>query len=252
MDSLPRRRPGPGNAPGNSPGNTRRPGSAAPPGQGLRVLFLGCSLTYANDMPLLVQAFARATGVPLDVAMVARGGASLEDQWNGGEALRRIQAGGWSFVVMQQGPSSLPESREILRDYTRRFAGPIRKVGARPALNMVWPDRGRLAWFDEVRTSYALAAEEVDGMLIPAGEAWRAVWRRDPRAPLYRKDGFHPSPAGSFAVALSIFGMLYGRSPVGLPARVRLRNGAFAQVPPALAAILQEAAAEANEQFGRR
>lgn len=83
-------------------------------------------------------------------------------------------------------------------------------------------------------------------MLFPAGEAWRAVLRRDPKVALYKRDGLHPSPAGSLTVALSIFGILYGRSPVGLPAR------AFAKVSPALTPLLQEAAAEANEQFGKR
>jgi hypothetical protein len=184
--------------------------------------------------------------------MIARGGASLEDQWNRGEALRRLRGERWDFVVLQQGPSSLPESRENLRDYTRRLAEPIRKAGARPALYMVWPSADRLAFFDAVRESYTLAAEDVDGMLIPAGEAWREVWRRDPKVALLRRDGVHPTPAGSFTVALSIFGMLCGRSPVGLPARVRLANGSHAQLAPELTPLLQEAAAEANERYGRR
>ncbi len=239
--SLPRRRSRPG-----SP----RPGSV--PARGLRVLFVGSSLTYANDMPLIVQAFARSVGETLDVATVASGGASLEDHWKHGGALSKIREGGWDVVVLQQGPSSLSESRENLREYTRCFAGPIRKAGARPALYMVWPGRDRLSWFDEVRVSYTLAAEDVGGLLIPAGEAWRAVWRRVPDVPLFRRDGAHPSPAGSFTVALSVFGMLYGRSPAGLPPRVRLRNGGFAQVQPTLAPLLHEAAAEANQQFGRR
>ena len=216
------------------------------------MLFLGSSLTYANDMPYLVAALARAVGRTLDVAMVASGGASLEDQWNRGEAVRRIRGERWDFVVLQQGPSSLPESRETMREYTRRLAEPIRSAGARPALYMVWPSADRLAWFDAVRESYTLAAEDVDGMLIPAGEAWREVWRRDPKVALLRKDGVHPTPTGSFTVALSIFGMLCGRSPVGLPARVRLANGSHAQVAADLAPLLQESAATANERFGRR
>src|SRR4051812_49884105 len=88
-------------------------------------------------MPHLVAALARAAGRTLDVAMIARGGASLEDQWSRGEALRRLRGERWDFVVLQQGPSSLPESRENLRDYTRRLAEPIRQAGARPALLMV-------------------------------------------------------------------------------------------------------------------
>ncbi len=216
------------------------------------MLFLGSSLTYANDMPLLVQAFAREVGKSVEVATVAKGGFSFEDHCNRGAALSTIRKGSWSFVVMQQGPSTLPASRRNIREWARRLAEPIRQAGARPALYMVWPAENRLAWFDEVRTSYQLTAEDVNGMLIPAGEAWRAAWRRDPGIPLYRKDREHPSPTGSFLVALSVFGMLLSRSPVGLPARVRLANGSFAEVPPERAKLLQEAAAEANEQFGKR
>lgn len=226
--------------------------SGPAPAGGPRVLFLGSSLTYGNDLPQLVAALARAADRTLDVAMIASGGACLEDHWNRGEALRRLRRERWDFVVLQQGPSSLPESRENLREYTRRLAEPIRQAGARPALYMVWPSADRLAWFDAVRDSYTLAAEDVDGMLIPAGEAWREVWRRDPKVALLGRDGVHPTPTGSFTVALSIFGMLCGRSPVGLPARVRLANGSHAQVRPDLAPLLQEAAAEANERYGRR
>jgi hypothetical protein len=146
----------------------------------------------------------------------------------------------------------VPENRENMREYTRKFAEPIHQAGGRPALYMVWPSADRLAYFDEVRKSYTLAAEDVGGMLIPAGEAWRAAWRRDPNLSLLKRDGVHPTPMGSFTIALSIFGMLFSRSPAGLPARVRLRHGAFAQVTPALAPLLQEAAAEANDQFGMR
>jgi len=212
----------------------------------LRVLFVGCSLTYSNDMPTIVQSLAQAAGEKLEVAQATRGGASLADHWKHGGALREIKAGGWDVVVLQQGPSSTPENRQNLRQWTRRFAEPIRKAGARPALYMVWPTLDRFAFFDQVRDSYRLAAEDVKGMLFPAGEAWRAVLRRDPKVTLYKRDGLHPSPAGSLTVALSIFGILYGRSPVGLPAR------AFAKVPPPLTSLLQDAAAEANEQFGKR
>jgi hypothetical protein len=216
-------------------------------GPGLRVLFLGNSLTYTNDLPSLVQAIARSAGEAMDVAALAAG--ALEDHWNHGDAVRRIKAGGWHFVVMQQGPSSLPEGGENLRFWTRKLAEPIRAAGARPALYMVWPSFDRLAWFDAVRNHYTQAAEDVDGILIPAGEAWRAAWRRDGGLALFRRDGLHPTPAGSYLAALSIFGMLFDRSPVGLPARINIRG---TQVPPALAPLLQEAAAEANEQYGKR
>jgi hypothetical protein len=153
---------------------------------------------------------------------------------------------------MQQGPSSLPDGRENLRFWTRRLAEPIRAAGARPALYMVWPSSDRLRWFDAVRDNYTQAAEDVGGMLIPAGEAWRSAWQRDGGLAFYRRDGLHPTPMGSYLAALSIFGMLFDRSPVGLPARIRVRGSFLPHVPPAVAPLLQEAAAEANEQYGKQ
>ena len=221
------------------------------PATGMRVLFIGNSLTAANSLPLIVQALANAAGEQLYVETVARGGTALDDHWQSGPARRTIARKGWNVVVLQQGPSSKPESRVFLRQWAKTFAEPIRKAGARPAFFMVWPASDRLAWFDDVRESYALAAADTGGILLPAGEAWRAAWRRDPQAPLYGRDEFHPSVAGSYAAALSIYGMLFKRSPVGLPARLALAGGQTVEVPAALAKLLQEAAAEANQKYGK-
>jgi hypothetical protein len=225
--------------------------SKGPAGSGMRVLFLGNSLTAANDLPLIVKALARAGGQDLQVDSVTLGGANLEDLWNDGAALRAISKGGWNVVVLQQGPSSLLESQIDLRKWTKRFAARIRKQGARPALYMVWPPKNRLAYLDQVSESYRLAAADVQGLLFPAGETWRAAWRRDPKAPLYSFDDFHPSAAGSYAAALSIYGVLFHKAPRGLPARLELGGGQTVDIPPALATLLQEAATEANQKSAR-
>jgi hypothetical protein len=205
------------------------------------VLFVGNSLTYANELPEMVRALALASGKTLRIGMVANPDWSLEDHWNGGAA-RSVIRRGWEVVVLQQGPSSLPESRVLLIDYARRFAGEIRAAGATPALYAVWPSRARLGDFDRASESYRLAAEDVDGMLFPAGEAWRAGWREDPGLPLYAADGLHPSVAGTYAAALVIYARLLDRSPVGAPTEFNLRNGALVHIDPAVAEVLQRAA----------
>jgi hypothetical protein len=228
-------------------GTAQRPA----PGKPLRVLFIGNSLTAANALPLIVQALAAAAGENLYQEAITMGGTGLDDHWNDGEARHAIARGGWHVVVLQQGPSSLPESRVHLRHWTRQFADVIHQAGARPALYMVWPASDRLAYFDDVRDSYSLAAADVGGIFLPAGEAWRAAWRRDPKTPLYDFDDFHPSSAGSYLAALSIYGVLYNRPPQGLPARLKLANGSTLDIPPAQARLLQDAAVEANRKYGR-
>lgn len=224
-----------------------------PPGEGPAVLFIGNSLTFFNDLPLIVGAISlgAADDPPVRVAMVAFPNFSLEDHWNRGDALDAIDAGEWDVVVLQQGPSTLPASRAHLVEWTGRFAERIRAVGAQPALLSVWPTDGTAAGFDATLESYAAAAEAVDGLLIPAGEAWRSSRARDSRLSLTILDGFHPSLLGSVIAAYSTWHAITGRSPVGLPPVIESPGVERITLPPELAALVQQAVVEAQDLHGR-
>ena len=221
------------------------PPAAEPPAP-RRVLFVGNSLTTAYDLPGMVAALSRGAGddPPLETETVAFGGFALEDHAREGSARAAIERGGWSFVVLQQGPSSQPDSRRNLVGESERIAARIRAAGARPVLYMVWPSRARSADFPGVAASYRRATERVDGLLAPAGEAWRAAWKRDPSLELYGEDGFHPSPLGTYLAAVTVYSALSGRAPQGLPAALEMPWGKLS-LPAELAARLQAAAAEA-------
>jgi hypothetical protein len=181
-------------------------------GAPLRVLFIGNSLTAANDLPAMVEALAKANGEAIVTRMVAIPNYSLEDHWNRGDAKRAIAEGGWSFVVLQQGPSALPESRVLLVEYARRFAAETAKIHARTALFMVWPASSRAFDFDGVRLSYEAAAREVGGVFLAAGEAWRTAWRSDAKLEFYGTDGFHPTKLGSYLAAVVVYQGLTGKT----------------------------------------
>jgi hypothetical protein len=217
-----------------------------PPPTPLRLLFVGNSLTYFHQLPELVQQLgASDPSHPVEVTSVAFPDYSLEDHWNRGDALAAIAAGGWDYVLLQQGPSALPESRVLLVDYVTRFAAEIRKVGARPAVYMVWPPLSREAEWSAVTASYTAAAEAVDGLLLPVGEALRAVRRADMSIGLFEKDGFHPSETGSYAAALVIYARAAGVSPVGLTERA-----GGSTLPAPTVAALETGAAAAIERAG--
>ena len=224
-------------------------GSTAPPpveDTDLRILFIGNSLTYVNDLPSLVRDLGRSDpSRTVTVGSVAFPNFSLVDHWDRGDAQRAIDEGPWDFVVLQQGPSALPDSRALLVEYAGKFAEQIRRVGARPAIYMVWPPLDRAAEWDDVTASYAAAAAAVDGVLLPGGEAIRAAWTADRSIPLFGGDDFHPALAGSYAVALTIYARLTGVSPLGLTARAGGSAVPSVQIPS-----LETAAADALRQFG--
>jgi hypothetical protein len=202
------------------------------------VLFIGNSLTYFNDLPLILAAVAEAAGdTELDARQVAYPDFALEDHWNDGTAVRALQENKWDFVIMQQGPSSLPENQIFLRDWAVKFAPLIRAADATPALYMVWPSLARAADFPAVRTSYANAAIAVNGLFLPAGQAWLKAWAKDPALQLYAGDGFHPSLLGTLLAAYTIYEGITGTSVVGLPGP--------SHIPVATLKMLQDAAHEA-------
>src|SRR5262249_31669738 len=79
----------------------------APPGDAahLRILFIGNSYTYVNDLPATLARIAATAGVPPSILtdQIAQPGARLGDYWNadGGAALKKIDERGWTHVVLQ-------------------------------------------------------------------------------------------------------------------------------------------------------
>lgn len=185
-------------------------GGQAPP---LRVLFVGNSLTAANDLPAYVGALAAARGRTLDAKTIAPGGYSLEDHWNGGIAPADLASGSWDVIVMQQGPSALRESEANLKVWATRFADAARAVGTTPALLTVWPESYRFGELGAVMGSYRRSAKAARAVLLPAGDAWRAAWSCRGSLPLYGQDGFHPSRLGTYLAALVVWARLFHDSP---------------------------------------
>jgi hypothetical protein len=223
------------------------------PGGARRILFVGNSLTYVNGLPFMLAALADSLGEPAPVVEeIAYADFGLQQHWEDGRAARAIRGGCWDVVVLQQGPSSLAESRALLLDYTGRYDALIRAQGARTALYSVWPSEQRQGDFDRAIESYALAAESVDGVLLPAATAWLEAWERRPNLALYA-DGLHPTRQGTYLAAAVMVARLYGRSPLELPAGVEYRlpdSGARQELrlDDATAAVLREAARAALDR----
>ncbi len=209
----------------------------------LRVLFIGNSLSYTHDVPSLVAALAESVGLSLSAfACVCFPNYSLEEHWSDTRTRTALENNAWDVVIMQQGPSSLPESQEHLRTWATRFAEEIRSHDAEPAFYMVWPSIPRRAFFDDVIHSYDQAASTTGSLLFPVGEVWKQVDASTSDFSLYGPDGFHPSQEGAYTAAVVIYSALFDRSPVGLPARLTRPDGTTFDISPAHARTIQEVA----------
>jgi hypothetical protein len=226
--------------------------AALEPAPSHRVLFIGNSLTYFNDLPGTVAQLASSVNLTVEVTSVARPNFALIDHVNGkSNAVEVIRTGDWDYVVLQQGPSGLDLSRDTLLLATRLLDPYIKAAGGRSALFMVWPESARFEFFDEVHASYQLAAQEVAGLFLPAGEAWLGAWAADPQLQLYGPDGYHPSELGTYLAALVVFEGITGRDARSLPAEATV-SGQRLSVPASRVRLLQQAAHDAVVRFSGR
>ncbi len=174
-----------------------------------KILFVGNSLTYTNDLPSLVRSIAKADGVTLNADMIAFANYALEDHWNEKNVSGALEKTRYDFVIFQQGPSALQTSRQNLMEYTLRFSSLCQSRQAQMCLYAVWPSVERSFDFDNAILSYAMAADSSSSILLPAGEAWKQVLSKKKNFPLYSPDGFHPSIHGSYLAAMVIYATIF-------------------------------------------
>ena len=174
----------------------------------IKVLFIGNSLTYTNNLPELVREIAKQDSSFIQFTSLSFPNYSLEDHWNEGNVQREIAEGGYHFVVAQQGPSAMPESQVLLIQYARQLSEWCKKYNTRLCFFTVWPSKARSFDLDNVIASYRKAAVETNSLLAPAGLAWKLSWKAKPDLALYGPDNFHPSISGSLLAAMTIYATL--------------------------------------------
>jgi len=205
------------------------------PAEPLRVLFIGNSYTYTNNLPAIVSAFSRAlpNTRPIDTGMVATGGATLRSAWTDGKALAAIRSGRWDYVVLQEqsslgslfvnGRIAINDPAKYFYEYARRFDAAIHEAGARTAFFLTWAPQDEPDEIQPLTEAYATIAAERHAVLAPVGTAWAVVRSRHPEIELFDPapyDGMHPSPAGSYLSAAVIYAALTGQSAAGAAPRI--------------------------------
>ena len=175
----------------------------------VHILFVGNSLTYTNNLPKLVELESRKHGLKVKTKMLAFPNYALQDHWEDGELQKYIQTGKFDYVIVQQGPSSQREGKEMLLESGRLIKRLCAQSGSELVYLMVWPSRSYYHTFDGVIANHRTAAESNQAMLIPVGEVWKDHFESTGDYSYYSSDGFHPSLRGSQVAAQLISAQLF-------------------------------------------
>ncbi len=178
-------------------------------GQSKRLLFVGNSLTYSNNLPKLVEEVGQEYGVDIQTKMLAFPNYAIEDHWNDGSVQKLIASKQFDFVIIQQGPSSQADGREMLIDYGKKYSELCKENGAKLCYFMVWPSRRYYHTYSGVIENHRDAAKLNEAILLPVGEVWKAYFDTTNNFNYYSADGFHPSQKGSESAAKIIVSHLF-------------------------------------------
>lgn len=186
--------------------------AAAQTGKSVKVLFIGNSYTYYNDMPLMFKSLAKAAQPDwnIEVRAITEGGISLGEMWLKREVQEALEREKWDYVVLQEHSMlgwAYRDGEEVINDPAyfwqslQLFTPKIRKAGAVPVLYLTWSRKSKLDAQPELDYAYATAAKEIKARVAPVGRAWWAIRQHEADIELFTSDGSHPSPAGSYLAA---------------------------------------------------
>jgi hypothetical protein len=195
---------------------------------GFRVLFVGNSFTFYNDMPAMVHELAAHDPEARALFSVEYTAPSWSlRKASGNDGLEDLIADvPWDAVVLQERSSYLSFSREWWGEETLPFALDLRRDiaadGGEPVVFMSWGyehGNGNGDGYDRMQARIADGYEELADLLsadvAPVGLAWAAALRARPELDLWKGDGRHPTKEGSYLAACVFYAELTGRDPLG-------------------------------------
>ena len=194
----------------------------------LRILFLGNSYTFVNNLPRALTELARSGGHEIGTEMSAVGGWTLAQHAQSQETLQRINGAKFDLVVLQeqsQIPADVQSRTAVMFPAVRTLVQQIRSAGAKPVLFATWTHRdgwpekhiyGYESMQTEITAGYQEIAHELGVAVVPVGEAWRRAASGLAAEQLWQSDGSHPVEGGTYLAACVFYASLFHESPEGL------------------------------------
>ncbi len=202
-------------------------------GKQVKVLFIGNSYTYVNNLPVLIADMATASGDQLVFSTSAPGGHTLEQHASNPATLSLIAQGGWDYVVLQEQSQrpAFPDAQVVadVYPYARKLDSLVKAADSctKTVFYMTWGrkngDQMNCAFFPPLCTylgmdsllqlRYSIMADNNGAVLAPVAKVWRQVRAQHPSLELYDADESHPSLKGSFAAAAAFYAIFFNKNP---------------------------------------
>ncbi len=198
-----------------------------------RVLFIGNSYTFVNDLPNTFAELARSGGHKVEAGMAAQGGWTLAQHDELPETLRLLNSTKWNFVVLQeqsQIPSLEAARTQGMYPAARDLVQKVKAISAAPIFFITWahrdgfPENGMTyeGMQNQINYGYTQIAQELHAMVAPVGPVWSIGVKEHPELSLWQEDGSHPTGTGTYLAACVFYAVIFDESPEELSYRADL------------------------------
>lgn len=199
-----------------------------------KILLIGNSYTYYNDFKDILKNVCESAGKKVSITAVTKGGAPLEEAADrhtqeGKKVYRLLKGQKWDYVVLQDRHSFPLVRPGKVRKAVMALKPLIEASGAKMALFMTWAPgnnhydyiryssmvSNRRQYQAKIAATYESIAKEANAVVIPTGIAFQNSLKQKTGIRLLRSDLSHPSYAGSYLSACTMYNTLLGTaSPV--------------------------------------
>jgi hypothetical protein len=186
----------------------------------LRVLFVGNSYTYYNNLIQMVSLISDSLDTKLICTKSTVGGTNLGEHWREEKGLHSkslVKNGHYDVVVLQDHSLRAIEALDSLLYFGNLFCALVKQKRAKTLLYNTWAREKDPAAQTVINKGYQQLATTCGASLVPVGDCWQTLLGRSPSSTLYQADGSHPSNLGTFLIALSFVKSITGKLPATLP-----------------------------------
>lgn len=204
-----------------------------------KVLFLGNSFTIANNMPDIFGHIANKDGYNIDISVYAPGGVYVGDTRQGTTAhaynphvFDIIRSKKWDYIVIQDNQGAylgevgqFPPVANVIVGHTRLRDSAI---ASNPCTQIIlfsgWCFKN--GWQqsppyfntgsemnERVYLNYKALNDHINGIVSPIGIAWNRIIKKMPTVDLWDADEAHPSYAGSYLTAATLYSSIFAVDP---------------------------------------
>ena len=196
-----------------------------------KVLFIGDSYTYVNNMPLMVKELAASLGDTLIYDESDPGGFTFEQHSSYAPTIAKIFSQQWDIVVLQEQSErpAFPPSQVALQVYPyarildslihandtctqTMFMMTWGHANGDPANCPVYPVICTYEGMQQrLRESYMEMTEDNNAIVAPVGAAWKTIRDSFPTLELYQTDSTHASIIGSYLESCVLYSSIFHR-----------------------------------------